>query len=124
MNHLHSVAHATETEATDKSLEDWRAEIDQLDLELLRLLNRRAKIACALGAVKIAAGLPAYDSRRERQVLARVGAAHAGPFEKESIIRIFRRIILETRRIGTLSMRQKRIKLESSQLGKEHRNGH
>jgi chorismate mutase len=124
MNHLHIVGDATETETTEKSLEDWRAEIDQLDLELLRLLNRRARIACALGAVKIAAGLPAYDSRRERQVLARVGAANPGPFEKEGVARIFRRIILETRRIGTLSMRQQRTKQESSQFGKEHRNGH
>ncbi len=124
MNHLHNVAHATETGTTEKSLEEWRAEIDQLDDELLRLLNRRARIACALGAVKVAAGLPAYDSRRERQVLARVGSANPGPFEKESVTRIFRRIILETRRIGTLSMRQQCMKLEFSQLGKEHRNGH
>jgi chorismate mutase-like protein len=124
MNHLHNVAHATETGTTGKSLEDWRAEIDQLDSELLRLLNRRARIACALGAIKVAAGLPAYDSRRERQVLARVSAANPGPFENESVARIFRRIILETRRIGTLSMRQQRMQLESSQVGKEHRNGH
>jgi chorismate mutase len=124
MDHLHSVAHATETGTTEKSLEDWRAEIDQLDKELLRLLNRRAGIACALGTVKVAAGLPAYDSRRERQVLARVCAANPGPFEKESVTRIFRRIILETRRIGTLSMREQRMKAESSPYGKEHRNGH
>jgi len=113
-----------ETEVMEKSLEDWRAEIDQLDNELLRLLNRRARIACALGAVKIAAGLPAYDSRRERQVLARMCAANQGPFEKESVTRIFRRIILETRRIGTWSMRQQRMTVESSQIGKENRNGH
>ena len=112
------------TKVDGRSLEDWRAEIDQLDGELLRLLNRRARIACALGQVKIAEGLPAYDSRRERQVLARVCAANPGPFEKESVTRIFRRIILETRRIGTLSMRQQRVKVESSQFGKEHRNGH
>ena len=124
MNHLHGIADATETGTREKSLEDWRAEIDTLDDELLRLLNRRARIACALGALKIASGLPAYDSRRERQVLARVAAANPGPFEKESIARIFRRIILETRRIGTLSMRQQRSKAESSPYGKEHRNGH
>jgi len=113
-----------ETELMEKSLGDWRAEIDQLDDELLLLLNRRAQIACALGAVKIASGLPAYDSRRERQVLARMRAGNQGPYEKESITRIFRRIILETRRIGTLSMRQQRLKSESSLYGKEHRNGH
>jgi chorismate mutase-like protein len=113
-----------ETESIGRSLEDWRVEIDKIDSELLRLLNRRARIACALGTIKVASGLPAYDSRRERQVLARMRAENQGPFEKESVARIFRRIILETRRIGTWSMRQQRMKSESSPSGKEHRNGH
>jgi len=40
----------------DKTLNDWRREIDALDVELLRLLNRRAAIACEIAAIKVASG--------------------------------------------------------------------
>ena len=113
-----------ETESSTESLEEWRQEIDKLDSELLLLLNQRAGIACELGAIKVASGLPAYDGRRERQVLARLCRENQGPFAEQSVARIFRRIILETRRIGKWSMRQQRVKWASQKIGKEHGNGH
>ena len=39
------------------SLEDWRAEINDLDIELLRLLNQRAGLALRVGASKKEAGV-------------------------------------------------------------------
>ena len=87
-----------------KTLEDWRQKIDTLDAEILRLLNQRAGIACELGAIKVASGLPAYDGQREQQVLDRVCAGNQGPLSNESVTRIFRSIIRETRQIGTESM--------------------
>jgi chorismate mutase-like protein len=87
-----------------KTLEDWRQEIDALDTELLRLLNRRAAIACEIAAIKVASGLPAYDGNRESQVLERVAAKNRGPFDRESVTAIFRSIIQETRRLGTQRM--------------------
>jgi chorismate mutase len=112
------------TEASAKSLQEWRQEIDLLDNELLRLLNRRARIACELGAIKVANGLPAYDGRRERQVLARVLAENQGPLTADSVTNIFRRIILETRRIGTWSMRQQNGKWKVKDGNEEQSNGH
>jgi chorismate mutase len=116
------MSRATETNA--KSLPEWRQEIDLLDNELLRLLNRRAEIACELGAIKVANGLPAYDGRREQQVLARVCAQNPGPLPAESVAGIFRRIILETRRIGTRSMRQQQRKWKDINGIKEQSNGY
>src|SRR5262245_31251061 len=107
-----------------KSLEEWRREIDQLDSELLRLLNQRARIACELGAIKVAAGMPAYDERRERQVLERVRAQNTGPLTAESVTSIFRRVILETRRIGTQAMRQHNMKWRVQERIQEQSNGH
>jgi len=92
--------------SSDKSLEGWRQEIDLLDTELLRLLNQRAGIACAIGAIKVASGLPAYDARREHQVLARICGENQGPLGQESVTSIFQCIIRETRRIGTKSMEE------------------
>jgi chorismate mutase len=89
-----------------KSLGQWREEIDALDLELLRLLNRRAAIACEIAAVKVATGTPAYDPNREAQVLERITAQNAGPFEDESVRAIFHSVIHETRTLGTRKMQE------------------
>ena len=94
---------------SSKSLKAGRQKIDRLDAELLRLLNRRALIAVKLAAIKIACGLPAYDGRRERQVLARVHSRNLGPFAGESVVRIFACVIRETRKIGTQAMRKQRM---------------
>jgi chorismate mutase len=90
----------------DKTLDDWRRQIDALDCELLRLLNQRAAIACEIAAIKVASGLPAYDGNRERQVLARVAQQNTGPLDQQSITDIFAGIIRETRRLGTQRMEE------------------
>jgi chorismate mutase len=113
-----------ETGSNHKSLESWRREIDLLDNQLLRLLNQRARIACQLAVIKKASRLPAYDGRRERQLLARICAGNQGPLGRESVASIFRRIILETRRIGTQAMRQQAKKPAVRHFGKEQSNGH
>ena len=110
------------TESNTKSLEAWREEIDLLDAQLLRLLNQRAAVACRIGALKVAASLPAYDGRRERQVLARIRAQNPGPFSSESVARIFRRIIVETRKIGKQAMQQELA--NQQRATKERRNGY
>jgi chorismate mutase-like protein len=99
---------------SEKTLEDWREQINALDAELLRLLNRRATIACAIAAIKVASGLPAYDSKRESQVLERIAAKNNGPFDSESVAAIFRSIIQETRRLGTERMK----KMDSPEIPK------
>jgi chorismate mutase-like protein len=91
----------------EKTLDGWRQEIDALDTELLRLLNRRAAIACEIARVKVASGIPAYDPRREAQVLERITTQNAGPFEDESVRAIFHSIIHETRMLGTRKMQER-----------------
>ncbi|HZD94603.1 MAG TPA: chorismate mutase, partial [Candidatus Sulfotelmatobacter sp.] len=73
-----------------KTLDGWRQEIDALDLELLRLLSRRATVACEIARVKVASGIPAYDAKREEQVLERIAAENGGPFDDKSVQAIFR----------------------------------
>lgn len=92
----------------NKTLDDWRRQIDALDCELLRLLNQRAAIACEIALVKVASGLQAYDGNRERQVLARVAEQNTGPLDQQSITNIFAGIIRETRRLGTQRMEEQR----------------
>jgi len=92
--------------AGEKTLEGWRLEIDALDAELLRLLNRRSAIACEIARVKAVSGIPAYDARREAQVLEKVTAQNTGPFDDESVRAIFHSVIHETRCLGTKRMEE------------------
>lgn len=80
-------------------IEDCREEIDRIDGELLRLLNRRALLALEIGEMKARAGLPLKDEGREREVLSRSSVANVGPLADGSVARIFRRIIRESRRV-------------------------
>jgi chorismate mutase-like protein len=98
------MAHPNST--STRTLADWRQEIDALDSELLRLLNRRAAIACEIALIKVDSGVPAYDGSRERQVLARVLEQNTGPLDQQSVTDIFSEIIRETRRLGTQRMEQ------------------
>jgi prephenate dehydratase/chorismate mutase len=88
------------------SLEDIRAEINALDEELLRLLNRRAAIALKVGESKTAAGLSLCDHTREREVIERMCAANDGPLDERAIVELFRAIIHESRRIQTIIQAQ------------------
>lgn len=80
------------------TIEDWRAEIDAIDDELLRLLNERARLAIRVGESKRSVGLSVMDSAREREVIARARGANAGPLDAGAVERLFRRIIDESRR--------------------------
>ncbi len=73
-----------------------RAEIDAIDEELLRLLNKRAAIALRVGAAKSTAETSLCDPLREREVLARLRQENPGPFTDANINSIFQRIIDES----------------------------
>lgn len=79
------------------TIEHWRTEIDEVDRELLRLLNRRARLAMKVGALKQNAGLPCCDNERERDVLTKLQQANSGPLESRAVGKLFRRIIRESR---------------------------
>jgi chorismate mutase len=80
-------------------IEHWRKEIDDIDVELLRLLNMRARLAMKVGALKHAANLPFCDPERERSVLERLQEMNCGPLDERAVEKVFRRIIRESRRV-------------------------
>jgi len=80
-------------------IEHWRREIDEIDAELLRLLNVRARLALKVGALKQAAQLPFCDPERERIVLHRLQELNGGPLDERAVDKVFRRIIRESRRV-------------------------
>lgn len=74
-------------------LDRLRAQIDAINVKLVRLLNQRAKAAQAIGHLKQASGAAIYQPARERAVLDRVTALNAGPLTGEHLRRIFVEVI-------------------------------
>ena len=74
---------------TAPTINNPRAEIDAIDGELLRLLNKRAEIALRVGAAKTSVETSLCDPNREREVLARLRQENTGPFDEHSIDNIF-----------------------------------
>ncbi len=79
--------------------DELRAQIDALDEELLKLLNRRQSLAEAIGRIKNRSGQRTLDFRREEEVLARLLHANPGPLSQAALRNIFREIISASREI-------------------------
>ena len=82
---------------------DWRRRIDELDLQLVRLLNERARCAIEIGKIKRKRSIPIYDPKREEQIIRTVTATNKGPLDETGMRRLFERIIDESRRIERVS---------------------
>jgi chorismate mutase/prephenate dehydratase len=74
-------------------LDRLRAQIDAINVKLVRLLNQRAKFAQAIGHLKQAGGAAIHQPARERAVLDKVSALNQGPLTGEHLRRIFVEII-------------------------------
>jgi chorismate mutase/prephenate dehydratase len=76
------------------SLEAIRKKIDAIDLDLVRLVNERAKLAVEIGRLKRQAGQnAAYAPEREREVLERVAAASKGPLKETTLRAIWKELM-------------------------------
>jgi len=82
-------------------LEDSRKVIDDIDSEIVALLNRRASISRRIGELKTRAGLPVVDLDREEIVLRKIVRDNAGEIDPGSLMRIYREVLEESRRIQT-----------------------
>lgn len=81
------------------TLDPLRRRIDRIDLQLLRLLNRRAAAALKIGELKKKHRLPVYDGRREQEILRRLAEANPGPLPAASVKAIFTEILRRNRSI-------------------------
>lgn len=76
-----------------------RKRIDRLDDELLRIFNERAGLALEIGRIKKRLGLPVYDPAREKRIFGRMKKANSGPLDDGAILRMFERVVDESRRL-------------------------
>jgi chorismate mutase / prephenate dehydratase len=71
-------------------LDRLRQEIDRIDDRLLETLNERARLARAIGTLKVG---QAYRPEREAQVLRRIKERNPGPLASETVALIFREVM-------------------------------
>jgi chorismate mutase len=82
-----------------QALTQQRTTIDQLDLELLNLINRRAQAVAEIARLKREHSLPVSDEAREAAILNAVLQSNSGPLNAASVKRIFGSILAESRRL-------------------------
>jgi len=93
-----------------KEINRWRDRIDEIDLELVKLLNERTQCAEEIGKLKLKLGIEAYSPEREKEVMRNVSAANPGPLSVKAIKRLFERIIDESRSVERLTMDESKKK--------------
>jgi chorismate mutase len=87
----------------DEDISDWRRRIDELDLDLVRLLNERVQCAIEIGKIKRSRQIAVYDPQREESVLELATRSNSGPLDEAGIRRLFENIIDESRRIERIA---------------------
>jgi len=90
-----------------KLLADSRAKIDEIDLQILKLLNERTSAVEHIGRAKVAAGLPVYEPKREDDVYRNLMENNHGPLPPDAVRRIFERVMDEMRSLQRMRREQK-----------------
>ncbi|RCX21392.1 3-deoxy-D-arabinoheptulosonate-7-phosphate synthase /chorismate mutase [Fontibacillus phaseoli] len=73
-------------------LEELREQLDGINHELLKLLNKRAEIVRSIGEIKDKQGVPKFDPVRERAMLEELTRQNPGPFKDAEVKHIFKEI--------------------------------
>src|SRR4030042_6762627 len=75
------------------SIKELRSKINKIDLQLVKLLNERARIVVEIGKLKNKTGDPVYSPDREKEVLATVTKANKGPLPDKCLMSIWRELM-------------------------------
>ncbi len=75
------------------SLEELRKKIDELDHQLVKLLNERARVVVEIGKLKSKTDKPVYSPDREKDVFARISGANEGPLPDRCLTAIWRELM-------------------------------
>jgi len=75
------------------SLEELRTKIDEIDKQLVKMLNERARIVVEIGKFKNQTDKPIYAPDREKVVLERIIKANEGPLPDRCLVAIWRELM-------------------------------
>ena len=72
-----------------KELDKLREQVDKVDTQLLKLLNRRARTVKKLAKMKADIQAPTLMPHRENQILQRLRQENPGPFPEQGVESVF-----------------------------------
>ena len=78
---------------------EWRLKIDELDRQLVRLINERARCADEIGKLKRNSSLPIYEPDRERIIFNNIQRENHGPLTEVQLRQIYERLVDVMRQI-------------------------
>lgn len=76
-----------------------RNEVDNIDKDIVRLLSKRTLHSILIGRIKRSLGMQTYSPVREKDVSRRVSSIAEEPLRPEAVLRIYERILDESRAI-------------------------
>lgn len=83
----------SETSNSLELIQQHRAVIDSLDEQIVFLLNRRAKEALAIRALKPSVNMGLYDPAREEEIFQRIDSYNEGPIYNDNLHEIYAAIL-------------------------------
>jgi chorismate mutase / prephenate dehydratase len=78
-------------------LDEWRARIDEIDRQLLRLLSQRAELSLEIGRAKRESGEPVLVPQREQEILEELARLNPGPLSAGAIRAIWSEVLSASR---------------------------
>jgi chorismate mutase/prephenate dehydratase len=83
--------------STTASLDELRSKIDAIDLQILQLLNERARCAMQIGEIKRSSNAVYYVPEREKLIYDELKRRNPGPLPDKAVRSIYREIISAVR---------------------------
>jgi chorismate mutase len=94
-----------EVDPAKMTLEQLRAEIRDIDYELVELIARRTYVADTIAEVKAERGLPTVDEKQEAQVMERAGESAEQFGVDANLVKAIFRLLIE---LNKVEQREKR----------------
>ena len=90
------------------NLEEIRREINQIDDELIKLLEKRMELVSKVAVYKLKTGKAVLDSKREETILNKVAETVESPVYKDAIVNTFTDMMKHSRAFQERQIRQTR----------------
>jgi chorismate mutase len=76
-----------------EKLSKYRAEINEIDKNIVNYLNKRAEVVLKIKRLKEDKSVPLYDAKREEELFNNIVKYNKGPLYNDNIVQIFESIL-------------------------------
>ncbi|MBN2823246.1 MAG: chorismate mutase [Coriobacteriia bacterium] len=84
---------ADHTDEIQQNIAELRAQIDQVDCRIVKLINERAELALKIRGLKPQVNWGLYDPKREEQIFAQLSSCNDGPLYDDNLREIYEAVL-------------------------------